>query len=237
MYGVFTGLLRFDYYTEDLGSQTRYIFATAGPCFKVVDVTVNNIEQTVAKFEETEEAFIKINGHTNKSPIGVRIDPNRQADNIMRIYVQNVATIQKFEFDQDTQTFVSFTLYNPASGGYNRADTTILYPSTYVNMATEMPGRISPWEHFWVCFKLNKRNGDDWEVLTYSKYFNDYSESLDDRFVFLSDEPEEGSDESNEPYAYWFRAPAQNQYVEQTGYLDIVFHHGGLRQSSAEINI
>ena len=60
--------------------------ATAGRCIKVVDVTVNNEEQTVAKIEDTQELFIqRKNGVWNK--FGVAIDPNREVDNIMRFYV------------------------------------------------------------------------------------------------------------------------------------------------------
>ena len=69
----------------------------------------------------------------------------------------------------------------------------------------------------------------DWEVFTFSDYFNDYSESLNaywyenNGYTFLSDEPVPGSPESELSKAYWFRSPAPNQFVEHTGFMDEVF--------------
>ena len=146
--------------------------------------------------------------------MGVNIDPNRQVDNIMRFYVYIQTwiwtghVVWKFEYDQDTQTFVSFEEYTPGPGNllwYEKGYTygyEFSLPKTYVNTETYMEGRISPWENFWVMTYVDRRSADH-EVVTFSDYFNDYSESMlafwkeePANYQLFAGEPEAGSDES-----------------------------------------
>ena len=75
--------------------------------FKVVDVTVNNDDQTlVSAPANTQEAFMR---GLNIRTCAIHLDTDNLADTPLTIYIYTDAQgLYKLEYDKQSQTFISF---------------------------------------------------------------------------------------------------------------------------------